>query len=92
MSDLGASAEHERRKLEQVALAAAELQRAVEAEQRAREARDLAVRAAVRAGIPPGMVAKAAGITPARVSHLTIAPGRAPQAPAQRRKSSPRIP
>ena len=46
MSDLGASAEHERRKLEQVALAAAELQRAVAVEQRAREVRDLAVRAA----------------------------------------------
>lgn len=85
MSDLGASAEHERRKLEQVALAAAELQRAVAVEQRAREVRDLAVRAAVRAGIPPGKVAKAAGITPARVSHLTIAPGRNQRLPAQRR-------
>lgn len=43
--DVGASAEHERRKLEQVADAAAELSRSVAEEQRAREARD-------RAGCP----------------------------------------
>ena len=72
--DVGASAEHERRKLEQVADAAAELSRAVAEEQRAREARDRAVRAAVRAGIPPGQVAKAAGISSGRVTHLTLAP------------------
>lgn len=72
--DVGASAAHERRKLDQVTDATAELGRAVAAEQQAREARDRAVRAAVRAGIPPGQVAKAAGISAGRVTHLTLAP------------------
>lgn len=73
-SSIGASAAHERRKLEQVADAAAALERAVEVERQARDARDRAVRAAVRAGIPPGQVAKAAGISAGRVTHLTLAP------------------
>lgn len=72
--DTGASAAHERQKLEQVADAAAALARAVDAERQARDARDRAVRAAVRAGIPPGQVAKAAGISAGRVTHLTLAP------------------
>lgn len=72
--DTRASAAHERRKLGQVADAAAELARAVAAQQQARDARDRAVRAAVRAGIPPGKVATAAGISAGRVTHLTIAP------------------
>lgn len=73
-SSIGASAAHERRKLQQVADAAAALERAVEAERQARQARDRAVRAAVRAGIPPSQVAKAAGISAGRVTHLTLAP------------------
>lgn len=72
--DVGASAAHERRKLEQVTEAAAELARAVAAQEQARATRDRAVRAAVLAGIPPGQVAKAAGISSGRVRHLTLAP------------------
>lgn len=72
--DVGATAEHERRKLEAVEDAAAVLARAVQAERRAREQRDRAVRAAVKAGVRPSQVAEAAGITPGRVTHLAIAP------------------
>lgn len=71
---IGASARHERAKLDAVHAAAAALRDAVETERRARELRDRAVRAAVNAGVPPGRVAAAAGISPGRVSHLTIAP------------------
>ena len=72
--DLGASAEHERRLLESVRAAAAELER-VEAEAKAaRERRDAAVRGAVRVGVPGGRVAEAAGISQGLVSRLTNAP------------------
>lgn len=71
---VGATARHERAKLDAVESAAAELARAVGLERRAREIRDQAVRAAVKAGIPPSQVASAAGISPGRVTHLTIAP------------------
>lgn len=74
MSELGASAQHERRKLEAVEDAAAAHAVAAAAEQAARDLRDRAVRAAVRAGVPPSKVARAAGLSPGRVSHLTIAP------------------
>ncbi len=73
--DIGATAAHERMKLEAVEAAAAALERAVLEERRAREARNRAVRAAVKAGVRPSVVAKAAGISPGRVSHLTLAPG-----------------
>ena len=56
------------------ARSAAALERAVLEERRAREARDQAVRAAVKAGVRPSVVAEAAGISPGRVSHLTLAP------------------
>ncbi len=72
--DLGASARHERQKLEAVEDAAAALARAVEVERKARDQRDRAVRAAVRAGVRPSRVAEAAGISPGRVTHLTLAP------------------
>lgn len=72
--DIGASTRHERMKLEAVEDAAAELARAVEAERQARDRRDRAVRAAVKAGVRPSRVAEAAGITQGRVTHLTIAP------------------
>lgn len=72
--DAGASAEHERRKLEAVEDAAAALARAVEVERKARDLRDRAVRAAVKAGVRPSRVADAAGISPGRVKHLTVAP------------------
>lgn len=62
--DAGASAHHERMKLEGVEDAAAALARAVETERAARELRDRAVRAAVKAGVPPSRVAEAAGIQP----------------------------
>lgn len=72
--DLGASADHEQRKLEAVEVAAAVLAKTVQAQEAARDARDRAVRAAVTSGIPPGRVAKAAGLSAGRVSHLTTAP------------------
>ena len=72
--DVGATAEHERRKLEAVEDAAAVLARAVKAEREAREVRDRAVRAAVKAGVRPSSVAEAAGISAGRVTHLTLAP------------------
>ncbi|MFK5645129.1 hypothetical protein ACI3ET_01255 [Ornithinimicrobium sp. LYQ121] len=72
--DVGATAKHERMKLEAVEDAAAALARAVEVEREARDARDRAVRAAVKAGVRPSVVATAAGLTPGRVSHLTLAP------------------
>ena len=72
--DLGASAAHERKKLDVVEDAAAVLRRAVVEERRARDARDRAVRAAVKAGVRPGRVAKAAGISAGRVTHITLAP------------------
>lgn len=68
---LGASADHERRKLEGVIAAAAVLARAVQALETARDARDRAVRAAVNAGILQGRVAQAAGLSAGRVSNLT---------------------
>lgn len=58
--DIGATAEHERRKLEAVEDAAAALARAVQTEREARELRDGAVRAAVKAGVKPSRVAEAA--------------------------------
>lgn len=72
--DAGASAEHERRRLEAVEDAAAALARAVEVERKARDLRGRAVRAAVKAGVRPSHVAEAAGISPGRVTHLTVAP------------------
>ncbi len=72
--ELGATAHHERMKLEAVEDAAAALARAVAVEQAARDARDRAVRAAVKAGVRPGQVAKAAGISPGRVTHITLVP------------------
>lgn len=72
--DIGATSTHERRKLEEVEDAAAALARAREEYERARDRRDRAVRAAVNAGVAPSTVARAAGVTPGRVSHLTIAP------------------
>lgn len=72
--DAGATPAHERMKLDVVEDAAAVLRRAVEEERRARDARDRAVRAAVKAGVRPGLVAKAAGISAGRVTHITLAP------------------
>lgn len=72
--DIGATPAHERMKLEAVEDAAAALARAVKVEREARDQRDRAVRAAVKAGVRPSRVAEAAGITPGRVTHLTIAP------------------
>lgn len=74
--DIGASSDHEQSKIEAVEDTAAVFQRARTAYEQARDARDRAVRAAVRAGISPGVVAKAAGLSPGRVSHLTAAPRR----------------
>lgn len=71
---IGASGRHERMKLEAVEDAAAALERAAAQERQARDARDRAVRAAVKAGVRPSAVARAAGITPGRVTHLTLAP------------------
>lgn len=72
--DMGATARHERTKLEAVEDAAARLTRAAAEHEAAREARDAAVRAAVRAGVPSQDVARAAGLSGGRVS--TIAPAR----------------
>ncbi|SOC51153.1 hypothetical protein [Ornithinimicrobium cerasi] len=72
--ELGATAQHERMKLEAVKDAAAALARAVAVEPAARDVRDRAARAAVKAGVCPGVVAQAAGISPGRVTHITLAP------------------
>ncbi|GGK64294.1 hypothetical protein GCM10011509_10830 [Ornithinimicrobium pekingense] len=69
--DVGATAEHERRKLEAVEHAAAALARAVQTAREARAMRDGAVRAAVKAGVKPSRVAEAGGISAGRVTHLT---------------------
>lgn len=61
-------------KLEAVEQAAAVLARAVKEERKARDLRDRMVRAAVKAGVKPSRVAEAAGISPGRVTHLTLAP------------------
>lgn len=74
--DIGATARHEQMKLQEVEDAAAALATAVETERLARDRRDRAVRAAVKAGVRPARVAEAAGITQGRVAHLTIAPKR----------------
>ena len=74
--DPGASARHEEQKLEAVEEAASVLARAVELERSAREQRDRAVRAAVKAGVRPSRVAAVAGISAGRVTHLTVAPPR----------------
>lgn len=71
--DLGATAQHERKKLDAVEDAAAALARAVAVEQAAQDVRDRAVRAAVKAGVPSGLVAKAAGISAGGVTHITFA-------------------
>lgn len=71
---IGATPAHERRKLEAVEDAAATLERAVAEERRARDVRDRAVRAAVKAGVTSSRVAEAAGISQGRVTHLTLAP------------------
>lgn len=71
---LDASAKHEWMKLEAVEDAAAALSRAVEVERNARDQRDRAIRAAVKAGLRASVVAQAAGISPGRVSHLMVAP------------------
>lgn len=72
--DLGATPAHERRKLEAVEDAAAAFERARATYEQARETRDRAVRAAVKAGVAPGLVAQAARLSAGRVSHLTSAP------------------
>lgn len=71
---IGATPAHERRKLEAVEDAAAVLERARAEYEVARDARDRAARAAVKAGVAPAVVARAAGISAGRVSHLTAAP------------------
>lgn len=72
--ELRATAAHERMKLEAVEDAAAALAQAVAIERAARDARDRAVRAAVKSGVRPGVLARAAGISPGRVTHITLAP------------------
>lgn len=72
-ADLGASAEHERRKLEAVEDANASHERASRAENEARESRDRAIRAAVRAGVSYAEICRATGLSAARVSHIANA-------------------
>lgn len=61
---------HERVLLERLSAAAAGLDRAQAAAQSAREARDIAVRAAVKAGIPRHQIAAVAGVSGGLVSML----------------------
>lgn len=72
--DLGASAAHERQLLERVSAAAAEMDRVDTEFKAARERRDQAVRAAVRAGVQGAQVAAAAKISQGLVSRLSNAP------------------
>lgn len=72
--DLGASARHERVKMEAVEDAAVVLERLALQYEEARETRDRAVRAAVQAGVPMTTVARLAGLSVGRVSQLTNAP------------------
>lgn len=68
-----ASSRHERLMLEAVEDAASALDRAAHEYERARESRDRAVRAAVRAGVSTGVVARAANLSDGRVSQLAYA-------------------
>jgi len=70
LAEIGASATHETRLLDRLADATAELVRAQAAAARARELRDGAVRAALRAGLPGGRVADAAGLSGGMVSRI----------------------
>ena len=67
---IGASARHEQRRLTNLADAARNLAAAEQEVARVREQRDLAVRAAVRAGIPRRDVQEAAGISGSTVSRI----------------------
>lgn len=67
---IGASASHERRLLERLEAAAVELARAEAAAARAREIRDVAVRAALKVDIPGGQVAEASGLSGGMVSRI----------------------
>lgn len=68
--EITASAAHEIRLLDRVADAAALLARAEAEAARAREVRDGAVRAALKAGLPGGRVAGAAGLSGGMVSRI----------------------
>ncbi|GAA1174245.1 hypothetical protein GCM10009584_14310 [Ornithinimicrobium humiphilum] len=70
---IGASVAHERRKLEAVADAHAAHERAARAERVAREARDRAIHAAVRAGVSYAEISRTTGLSVARVSHIANA-------------------
>ncbi|QDO89930.1 hypothetical protein FNH13_17675 [Ornithinimicrobium ciconiae] len=74
MDGITASDRHERQLLERVSAAAAELERTEAEANAARERRDQAVRAAVRAGVPGGLIAQGAGVSQGLVSRLTNAP------------------
>lgn len=69
-AEVGASAAHESRLLVRLEDAAAELTRTERAAALAREARDLAVRAALGAGIPGARVAEVAGVSEGLVSRI----------------------
>ena len=71
-----ASGQHEQRLIERLQDAAAALRRAEAEAQAAREVRDGAVRGAVHAGIPSGVVAREAGVSGGLVSRIVNAPRR----------------
>lgn len=71
-----ASDRHERMLLERLQDAAARLERAETEVRVAREVRDGAVRAAVHAGVPSGVVAREAGVSGGLVSRIVNAPRR----------------
>ncbi len=71
---IGASARHEHRRLTNLADAARNLAAAERGLARAREQRDLAVRAAVSAGIAGQDVQEAAGVSRSSVSRIIHAP------------------
>lgn len=74
MHSISASGRHEAQLIERIEAAMAQLSLAEEDLRLARERRDGAVRAAVRAGIPGATVAAAAGLSQGMVSRLANAP------------------
>ncbi|WP_162802112.1 hypothetical protein [Ornithinimicrobium murale] len=70
MDSITASGRHEAQLIERIESAMYQLSAAEEGVRAARERRDTAVRAAVRAGAPVAAIAKAASVSEAMVSRL----------------------
>lgn len=74
MDSITASGRHDAQLLERIEAAMSQLNAAEEEVRLARERRDTAVRAAIRAGLPGARIAAAASISQGMVSRLANAP------------------